>query len=205
MDLFIFNNFNKKNIFQLIYKNNYWDSKESVSGPGSDLKSTENIRRELPLLISKYGIKNILDVPCGDFNWMKKVLDKLDIDYLGCDIVEELIEKNKNFYTTDKIKFSKLDLVEEILPDSDLLVCRALFYHLDFLSINKILRNLKQANIKYILLSNCPRSDNHINKDIPTGLYRDLDLFKDPLLFPNNYLYKFEDVYNYYKDRIEQK
>ena len=47
--LFIFNNFNKKNIFQLIYKNNYWDSKESVSGPGSDLKSTENIRRELPL------------------------------------------------------------------------------------------------------------------------------------------------------------
>ncbi len=204
-DLFIINKFNKKNIFHLIYKNNYWDSKESVSGPGSDLKSTENIRRELPLLISKYGIKNILDIPCGDFNWMKKILDKLDVDYLGCDIVDELIDKNKNFYTTNKIKFSKLDLIKEKLPVSDLLICRALFFHLDFLSIDKILKNLKKANIKYILLTNCPKLDNHINKNIPIGQYRDLDLFKEPLFFPNNYLYKFEDVHNLDTAQIEQE
>jgi hypothetical protein len=204
-DLFIINKFNKKNIFYLIYKNNYWGSKESVSGPGSDFKSTKNIRRELPSLISKYDIKNILDVPCGDFNWMKKVLNNLDIDYLGCDIVEELIYKNKNLYTKDKVKFSKLDLVKDKLPDSDLLICRALFYHLDFFSIDKILKNLEKANIKYILLTNCPKSDNHINKDIPIGQYRDLDLFKAPLYFPNNYLYKFEDVHNLDTAQIEQE
>jgi hypothetical protein len=52
--------------FTWIYKNNYWQSNESASGTGSSLKNTENLRKELPALISKFSIKKIFDAPCGD-------------------------------------------------------------------------------------------------------------------------------------------
>ena len=197
--------FNKKNIFEKIYKSNYWGSSETRSGPGSDLKNTQNIIHELPKIILKYKIQKVLDIPCGDFNWMKKVLYKLDIDYLGCDIVNDLININKKLYSSEKIKFTKLNLIKDKLPYADLLICRALFFHLDFSSINKILINLRQSNLKYVLLTNCPRSVNYINQDIPTGQYRDLDLFKPPLFFPNNYLYKFKDVNSLDLDKVEQE
>jgi len=57
--------------FTEIYKSNYWGSKESVSGIGSTLIYTENLRSKLPDLFQLYSIKSIFDAPCGDFNWMK--------------------------------------------------------------------------------------------------------------------------------------
>ena len=105
----------QKNIFEKIYKTNYWGSSESISGPGSDLNNTLNIRYELPKIILKYKIQKVLDIPCGDFNWMKKILSKLDIDYLGCDIVNELIDKNIKLYSSEKIKFAKLNLIKDKL------------------------------------------------------------------------------------------
>ena len=204
-NLFIIRNSNKENIFQKIYSKNYWGSDESVSGPGSVLMNTKNIRIELPKIISKYKIKKVIDAPCGDFNWMKLVIDKLDIEYLGYDIVEELINVNKKLYSSNKVNFFKLDLIKEKLPDSDLLICRALFFHLDFFSIKKILENLKRFNIKYVLLTNSPMPENFINKDIIIGQFRDLDLFKAPLFFPNNYLYKFEDIICSYTNTVNQE
>jgi hypothetical protein len=35
----------------------------------------------------------LLDIPCGDFNWMK--LLNLGVDYIGADIVGELIAENR--------------------------------------------------------------------------------------------------------------
>ena len=35
---------------------------------------------------------------CGDFLWMNKIIEQTNIDYLGIDIVEELISENKNKY-----------------------------------------------------------------------------------------------------------
>ncbi len=204
-NVFLIKKSNNDTIFEKIYKKNYWGSAESVSGPGSDLINTQNIRIELPKIISKYKIQKVIDVPCGDFNWMKLVVDQSDIDYLGCDIVEELINLNKKLYSSNRVNFSKLNLMKDQLPDSDLLICRALFYHLDFFSIKKILENFKRSNIKYVLLTNSPNLENFINKDIINGQFRDLDLFKAPLLFPSNYLYKFEDIRNPHTNIIEQE
>ena len=72
--------------FTLIYERNAWGSKESASGSGSTLVMTESIRTSLPIIFNKYGIESMLDVPCGDFNWMSKV-DIQDVIYVGGDIV----------------------------------------------------------------------------------------------------------------------
>ncbi|MDR1323847.1 MAG: class I SAM-dependent methyltransferase, partial [Candidatus Margulisbacteria bacterium] len=65
-----------------------WDSKESRSGGGSEVDATKTIRKTLPKLWKKYKIKTFLDVPCGDYNWMKEI-DKSTITYIGGDIVQE--------------------------------------------------------------------------------------------------------------------
>jgi hypothetical protein len=63
-----------KEIFTDIYKKNDWKNDESVSGNGSTLDATEGVRRELPRLFAKFHVKSLLDIPCGDCNWIKGYL-----------------------------------------------------------------------------------------------------------------------------------
>ena len=85
-----------KDKFSIIYKNNYWDNKESVSGPGSTLKNTKNLRNVLKKIIKKYKVKTIFDAPCGDCNWIKFVFKKNQIKYFGADIVKDCVTNNES-------------------------------------------------------------------------------------------------------------
>jgi len=78
-------------IFTDIYDENRWGDKESRSGPGSTLAQTEAIRSKLPEILEEFHIHSILDIPCGDFNWIKEVnLDS--ISYIGADIVKKIFK-----------------------------------------------------------------------------------------------------------------
>ena len=59
-----------KEVFTEVFTINDWSSAESHSGMGSTLQYTTNTRKGLPLIWSKYNIKKVLDIGCGDFNWM---------------------------------------------------------------------------------------------------------------------------------------
>ena len=93
----IFSKIDKKEKFDLIYKKNFWSSKESVSGLGSELKNTINLRNELTKIFEEFKFNKILDAPCGDFNWIRLII-KDDIEYLGGDIVDDLISNNEKKY-----------------------------------------------------------------------------------------------------------
>ena len=88
------NDDNRKKIFSEIYKDNYWGDDESRSGSGSTLNATKLLRDDILKIINKYRIKTFLDAPCGDMNWMKEIVHKFE-SYIGVDIVEDMIEKNK--------------------------------------------------------------------------------------------------------------
>jgi len=164
-----------KNIFTNIYKTNKWNSKESISGTGSELKVTENLRKELPTIINDLNIKSILDLPCGDFNWMSKV-DLKGVKYIGADIVEDLIEKNKIKYPN--IEFKVLDLVNDILPKVDLIIVRDCFVHLTYENIFKSLKNIKNSGSKYLITTSFIDKN---NKDlISNGDWRSLNLLNPP-------------------------
>jgi hypothetical protein len=60
-------------LFTSIYKTNFWQSGESVSGPGSELRFTRRMSQELSALLKRFGITSIADAPCGDCNWMRHV------------------------------------------------------------------------------------------------------------------------------------
>jgi hypothetical protein len=179
--------------FNLIYSTNYWFDKESRSGTGSSLRTTKNIRFHLPKIFEKFNIKKLFDAPCGDFNWMRNVLKSVEIDYLGSDIVKDLIASNKK-YESDKIKFSKLDIRVDNLPASDLMICRDCLFHFSYKDIFLFLNNFLSSDIKYILLtSNLNTGHKFENKDIVTGDFREIDLFSKPFNFKKNYIYSFDD------------
>lgn len=62
-----------KMVFTMIYRRGVWRDSESRSGSGSNMRATEAIRAELPRMLEALQIKSLLDVPCGDFNWMKEI------------------------------------------------------------------------------------------------------------------------------------
>ena len=93
-----------------IFHKKYFDKKltwhhpklsESLSGDGSGLKQTEIIRKTIPLIIKKYKIKTIFDAACGDFYWMRFVINN-KLNYIGGDIVKKIIELNKKKYKKKK-------------------------------------------------------------------------------------------------------
>ena len=182
----IFNQDTSEKRFDLIYKTNFWSSNESVSGYGSELKNTINIEKEIINIIKKYQIKSILDAPCGDFNWVKNILNK-ELSYIGGDIVQEIIDNNIRKFKSNNIKFIKLDITDESLPDSDLMICRDCLIHLSFQSIKLFFENFRKSNINYLLLTTYKMKDTTKeidNLDIPDGEYREIDLSKPPFYLP---------------------
>lgn len=167
-------------VFSNIYKKNHWADVESVSGPGSRLQNTMLIRNALTQIISKYQIKTMLDIPCGDFNWMQK-MDLSQVSYTGMDIVSDLIKSNTMNFGGDNRKFMVADLVEDKLPKSYLVFCRDCLVHLSFNDIQAALANMKRSQSTYLLATSFT---DHSNFDIVTGNWRQINLQASPFNLP---------------------
>jgi hypothetical protein len=179
--------------FVFIYKTNWWKSGESRSGPGSTLEYTHNLRSKIPEIIQKYSIKTILDAPCGDFNWMSQLIHSLDVDYVGGDIVGELInvlhEKNRN----NRVKFIQLDITRDKLPLADLMIVRDCLFHFSYKDSWMFFNNFITSRIPYLLTTTHKNDGNFQNKDIITGEFKLIDLFSDPYNFEKTPLYSVDD------------
>lgn len=168
--------------FELIYSANQWNSDESVSGPGSESKATEALRRELPRLIRELRIESILDAPCGDFNWMEHVVDEVQVRYTGLDIVRELICQNNDAFASDRIEFIHGNIITGPVPRADLIICRDCFIHLSFRDAARAIEVFKASGSKYLLASNRPHIER--NEDITTGGWRAMNLALPPYNYP---------------------
>jgi hypothetical protein len=167
-------------VFASIYKHNTWGGSESRSGTGSGLAQTEEIRRTLPIIIKQFDCHSILDIPCGDFAWMKFV--NIGIPYIGADIVKEIIDQNQTKYGCDSRTFLHLDITGDLLPTVDLVLCRDCLVHLSFADIYSSLRKLKASGSKYLLTTTF--LGRKYNYDIPTGAWRPINLYLEPFSFP---------------------
>jgi len=186
-----------KNTFEEINKSGHWraDQQESVSGPGSVVATTSNLIEELPELFDNYQIKKLLDCPCGDFNWMRKV-DLRKVEYIGGDIVKELIQRNNDYYSCDGKSFQVLDIICNALPKSDLILVKDCFVHFSYNDIKQALQNISSSGIKYILITHFPLTKR--NFDITTGSWRPINFNLSPFLWP-------EPIEIIYEDGIEAK
>ncbi len=170
----------REEVFNDIYRKRVWGDPESLSGTGSNLSQTEAIRVALPSLLAELRVRSLLDVPCGDFYWMR-LLD-LDVDYTGGDIVAELVEDNQARYGDERRRFRRIDLVKDALPAADLLLCRDCLVHLSYEDIFRALANVKRSGCEYLLTTTYTQLER--NHDTPTGSWRALGLIRPPFNFP---------------------
>ncbi len=168
-------------IFTDIFKNNIWADAESVSGSGSSLYQTVAIRKAIPPLLQHFSIRSMLDIPCGDFNWIKTI-DLENCRYIGVDIVQDLIDNNNALYGNQGREFILRNAVIDLLPKVDLILCRDMLVHFTLLDAQNVLRNLKRSGARYLLITTHPQVQQ--NTDIETGDWRRMNFEKAPFNFP---------------------
>ncbi|CAO4183189.1 methyltransferase domain-containing protein [Methylorubrum extorquens] len=159
----------------------YEGNQESVSGPGSTISYTNRFRAKLEEFLEVSMCRSLLDAPCGDFNWMRAVRAPLNMRYFGADIVESIIEKNREAYGSKDRLFFCIDLIHDAIPDADVWLCRDCLFHLSFEHALRVLRNGLRANIKYYMLTS---HFNDVNTDDVTGSFRPVNLCRAPFNLP---------------------
>lgn len=168
-------------VFTEIFERNAWGGVDSVSGPGSDDLQTRVVVGELSAVLRDYGIKRMLDVPCGDFHWMRHV-GLEGVDYTGADIVAELVRSNNARFGRAGLQFRKLDLTRDPLPEVDLVFCRDCLVHLSFEDASRALANIRGSRSGYLLSTTFTARTT--NEDIKTGGWRPLNLELAPFALP---------------------
>jgi len=141
-----------------LYRKGGWRSggSETPCGAGATLSYTSSIRALLPRVFRQYNIRSVVDAGCGDFNWMSAV-DLSGIDYLGIDVVPDLIASNTRKYACPGIRFMERDIVGLPLPACDLILCRFVLIHLPTRHVLQFLNNIES---KYLLAGTHPDAGN---------------------------------------------
>jgi hypothetical protein len=171
-------------LFSQIYRDNAWNDPCSRSGTGSNLVQTSSIRRALPGIIERFGVKSLLDIPCGDFFWMKEIQPILSVmldRYIGADIVADLVNSNSRSFSDSKFTFGVYDIQSSLLPKVDMVLCRDCFVHFSYEDIFTSLRNIKKSRSRYLLATTFP---GRTNRHIVTGAWFPLNLQRFPFYFP---------------------
>lgn len=168
-------------IFSDIYAKNEWNSLESRSGPGSTLDNTELLRSELPRIIQGLGVQSMLDAPCGDFHWMSKTPLPVT-QYIGMDIVEDVIAENQRLYSAPGRTFQRANLIKDPLPSVDLIFCRDCLIHFSDKDARHALHNFQASGSRYLLTTTYP--DEPESRNIVTGQWQALNLQADPFRLP---------------------
>lgn len=171
-----------RNKFTNVYQKNLFKGKESRSGEGSNMIQTAIIRKEIPILIKELKIKSLIDAPCGDFFWMREV--ELPVErYIGIEIVKELVEKNQNKFGNKQIIFTELNIIKDVMPMADMILCRDCLVHLSFKQGIQVINNFKKSGSKYLLITTFVNRIS--NNDLGNGFWRTINIEKPPFNFPH--------------------
>ena len=109
----------------------------------------------------------VCDLGCGDFN-IGKELVKYSKRYIAVDIVEELIEHNRQTFKEENVEFHCLDIAMDNLPNCDCALLRQVLQHLSNREIERVVRNLN--DYQYLILTeHLPEEDFEPNHDIISG------------------------------------
>jgi SAM-dependent methyltransferase len=170
-------------IFSQIYANGAWvmcENQDSLSGVGSTQSATSELSRQLTVFLREVGCRSLVDIGCGDFNWMRAVDG--DFQYVGIDVVPQVIQRNTALYSNERRRFLCADATAESIERGDVAICREVLFHLSFKDGLKLLWNIREAGFQYVLFT----TDKSVwfNSDIRSGDFRRVNLGKAPYRLP---------------------
>ncbi len=106
----------------------------------------------------------------------------LDLDYIGADIVDDLVRGNQERYGGPRRTFRRLDLTSDELPRADVVLCRDCLVHLSFAHVMQALANVRHSGATWLLTTTF--LEHHENADIEDGDWRMLNLTRAPFNLP---------------------
>jgi SAM-dependent methyltransferase len=130
-------------IFGAIYRDNKWGGAAGTfsSGSGSTAAHAGLYAGAVRKFASEHGVRRIVDLGCGDFT-VGAELVRGDLEYVGVDIVPEVVERNRRLHGAARVSFECRNIIDDELPDGDLCLVRQVLQHLSNEQIAKVLRNL---------------------------------------------------------------
>ena len=153
---------NLEDSFNEVYKKKMWtdNGKFTLSGPGSELSYTIKTVDFLIDFIQRNNIKKIIDGSCGDCIWIMEVLKKFpDIEYIGYDISQEIIDINKQKY--NKYSFYQKNLLDlKDIPTCDLFIIRHTMMHLSIEDNIKLINIIKNHSECFVFLTHHDLEEN---------------------------------------------
>jgi len=172
------------------------DDDVTANGPGSYLHNTETIRAWLPRVFSSYGIESMLDVPCGDGNWMRHV-DLTGIHYIGWDVDAGNIRHARRRMPGHILACVNILSPLAEAPAVDLIFCRKFLPHLPNAAIRRVLETFIDSGARYLIADNyhadndvdCPLDGGHTgavgsHAPLPGYYYRPVNLEAEPFNLP---------------------
>jgi hypothetical protein len=182
--LFILSRESLEERFSLIYRSNYWGSRESRSGEGSEMREAASVIPFLLQALKNNDLKVIIDLGCGDCNWIRNIFSSQHISYHGYDIVEEVIRSNCDRFANDRINFHSANITSCEIICGDVILLKDVLIHFSFYDIDRLLRNILRTNFHFVVLTSQQTYPFGGNVDILSGDYRPLDFRKPPFSLP---------------------
>jgi SAM-dependent methyltransferase len=159
--------------YRNVYTHHLWgsvDGEPFFSGPGSLPEHLGPYLEYVGELIRAAEIRSVVDLGCGDFR-ASRALDLGDATYLGVDIVSPLIRFNQANYASERIRFERLDILTEDLPEADLCIVKHVMQHWSNSDILSFLPKLDRY--RHVLILNgrfdVDQDPPACNADIETG------------------------------------
>tara|TARA_R110000772_G_scaffold2410_1_gene8312 strand:+ start:34647 stop:35249 length:603 start_codon:yes stop_codon:yes gene_type:complete len=118
---------NNKRIFSEIYDKKAW---VEGSGPGSTIEYCIPLIVFLSGYIKENNIKSMVDIGCGDIQWMSNIFNNLNISYTGIDVVDNVININKGNYPNETFICADIFTMDiGDIPDSDMYFMKDVLQH----------------------------------------------------------------------------
>lgn len=153
--------------FRRVYASKAWgNAGEFDSGLGSIGNLADEYCRFVVDFIRSHNIKSVADLGCGDFRIGQRIMAESGADYVGVDIVPELIERNRRQFRG--VRFECLNLLTDNLPAADLCLIRQVFQHLSNAEIQSALQNISHYPAA-LISEHVPAFPRSLNRDKPHG------------------------------------
>ena len=162
-----------RSVFRAIHRQDLWGT---GSGPGSRPDATERYQALVQELVASETVRSVLDVGAGDWQFSRS-MDWSGVDYLGVDVVPELVAENERRYGSTNVRFALLDAAAEELPPADLILVKDVLQHWPNAPIARFLSRLPAKAI--VLVTNTTNGVT-CNADAVVGGYRFLDIRLPP-------------------------
>jgi SAM-dependent methyltransferase len=108
--------------FRKIYRNRVWgnNGEQFYSGPGSHGPASDLYCSTVSAFVRENGIRSIVDLGCGDFAVGRRIVEATEAQYIGVDVVPELVRHHRQRSQGPRVSFVCANILADELPVADL-------------------------------------------------------------------------------------